>query len=72
MTRKIKQRFYISDETKVSHVCANVPRYNKRLYELKCINIFQAHLALDTRCMFPDFDHNLYKILIMLHAHFMH
>ena len=37
MSWKIKQHFYINDETNASHVRANVPRYNKRLCALKCI-----------------------------------
>ena len=37
LSRKIKQHFYVSDETKASHVCANLYRYNNRLYKLKYI-----------------------------------
>ena len=36
-SQKIKQYFYVSEETKASHVRANVPRYNERLYKSKCI-----------------------------------
>ena len=44
MSQKVKQHFYISDETKASHERADVPRHIKKLYELKSIK-FKAGYA---------------------------
>ena len=41
-----RKHFYVSDETKASHVRANVPRYNKRLYESICIQFKARYEAV--------------------------